>query len=361
MAYYHSKYNVGSRKKKSKASRIIYWILFILILVGLYFGFQLYRTIFKPNTWAQDGASISITVPTGSGFTDLKAILYGHGIIVNRKSFEWLAEKKNLETHIHPGKYTIDSGISNNDLINLLRSGNQTPVKLIINNIRTREELAQSIGHQLELDSLSLIKILEDSATAARYGKTVENILTLFIPNTYEFFWNTTADAFMQRMYAEYEKFWNKNRMAKAKALGYTPGEISILASIVEKETTKNDEKPAIAGVYLNRLKYNWRLQADPTVVYAWGDFSIRRVLNLHKRIDSPYNTYVYYGLPPGPICIPSIASIDAVLNRQDHNYMFFCAKDDFSGYHVFAVNSAQHIVNANKYRKALDKRNIRK
>ena len=183
----------------------------------------------------------------------------------------------------------------------------------------------------------------------------------MFIPNTYEFYWTTTAEVFMQRMNTEYLKFWSESRKAKAAELGYSPEEISILASIVEKETNKNDEKPAIAGVYLNRLKYNWRLQADPTVVYAWGDFSIRRVLNLHKRIDSPYNTYVYYGLPPGPICIPSIASIDAVLNRQDHNYLFFCAKDDFSGYHVFAATNAQHAINANKYRKALDDRNIRK
>jgi UPF0755 protein len=165
----------------------------------------------------------------------------------------------------------------------------------------------------------------------------------------------------MDRMFTEYNKFWNVERRQKAELIGLDPPEVSILASIVEKETAKNDEKARIAGVYLNRMKYNWRLQADPTIIFAWQDFNIRRVLNAHKEIDSPYNTYKYYGLPPGPICIPSISSIDAVLNREDHSYMFFCARDDFSGYHAFATTHAQHNVNANKYRRALDARNIKK
>ena len=183
----------------------------------------------------------------------------------------------------------------------------------------------------------------------------------MFIPNTYEVYWNISANDLMARMYTEYNNFWNAERLQKAEEIGFTPVEICSLASIIDKETTKNDEKAAIAGVYLNRLKYGWRLQADPTIVFAWGDFSIRRVLNLHKQIDSPYNTYKYYGLPPGPICNPSIASIDAVLNKEDHSYMYFCAKDDFSGYHVFATTIAAHNFNAEKYRRALDELNIRK
>jgi UPF0755 protein len=161
-------------------------------------------------------------------------------------------------------------------------------------------------------------------------------------------------------MYTEYNKFWTQERRHKADQIGLSPVEVSILASIVEKETNKNDEKARMAGVYLNRLEKNWLLQADPTVVYATGDFAIKRVLNIHKEIDSPYNTYKYFGLPPGPICVPSIASIDGVLNREIHKYMFFCAKEDFSGYHSFAETHAQHNINANKYRQALDRNNIK-
>jgi UPF0755 protein len=194
-----------------------------------------------------------------------------------------------------------------------------------------------------------------------KFGLNKETSISMFLPNTYEFYWTTKAKEFIDRMYAENQKFWNDERKAKAEKIGLSPVEVSTLASIIEKETTKNDEKATMAGVYLNRLKYNWRLQADPTVVFAWGDFSIRRVLNVHKQIDSPYNTYTYYGLPPGPICAPSISSIDAVLNHEEHTYMFFCAKDDFSGYHVFSSTNAGHNINAKKYRNALDERNIRK
>jgi UPF0755 protein len=361
MEYYRSKYGRSKKKKKSKFARFVIVTLFILIIVATAIGYQLYKVILKPNTWVRDRQSAFLYVPTDSDYEDLKELLYENGLIINRLNFEWLAKRKNLPNNIHSGKYTIKNGMSNDELINLLRSGNQTPVKLIFNNIRTKQEFAQRISLEIEPDSADIIGLLDDEAYLSIFGFSPEIILTMFIPNTYEVYWNISARELMDRMYAEYNNFWNVARRQKADLIGLKPVEVSILASVVEKETNKDDEKPAIAGVYMNRLKMNWRLQADPTVVFAWGDFEIKRVLNIHKEIESPYNTYIYNGLPPGPICIPSIASIDAVLNKEDHKYLFFCAKDDFSGYHVFASSNAQHGINADKYRRALDERNIKK
>lgn len=362
MAYYHSKYGkVGRKRSKSKLVRFIYFFLSLAIIIMLVIGYLFYRVAFKPNTWTGEDESTYIYIPSGTDYNQLKVLLYEQGLIINRKDFEWMANKKNLPSHVYPGKYKIESGLSNNELINILRSGNQEPIQLTFNNIRTKEELAFKIAGQIEADSIDIMRYLNDTAFAAKNGFEGDEIMTLFIPNTYEVYWTCSANDFVNRMLNEHKKFWSEERKAKAEALNLSPAEVSILASIVEKETTKNDEKPDIASVYLNRLKIGWRLQADPTVVYAWGDFSIRRVLNIHKEIDSPYNTYQNNGLPPGPICIPSIASIDAVLNASDNGYLFFCAKDDFSGYHVFAKSHAQHTINANKYRKALNQRNIMK
>jgi UPF0755 protein len=314
----------------------------------------------KPNTWTQNDEPTAVYIPTGSSFEDFKAILYSNGLVINRKTFEWLARKKNLPSHIYPGRYIVTSKLNNNELINLFRSGEQVPLQLVLNNIRTNEELASHLAVQLEIDSAEVSGYLTDSTMTKKFGFDPQTIISMFIPNTYEIYWNVTGQDLIARMYTEYNSFWSPERLKKAEALGLTPVEISTLASIVEKETTKNDEKAAIAGVYLNRLKYGWRLQADPTVIFAWKDFSIRRVLNIHKQINSPYNTYKYYGLPPGPICMPSISSIDAVLSREEHAYMYFCAKDDFSGYHVFATTNAEHNRNAERYRRALDRLNIR-
>ncbi len=361
MEYYHSSYNSRRVKKKSKFSRFLLFALLILIVAAIIVGYQLYKAILKPNTWVKDEQTTSIYIRTGSTYDDVINCLYEKGVVINRISFEWLAKKKNLSNNIHPGRYEISSGMSNDELINLLRSGDQTPVKLIFNNIRTKEQLAQKIGKQIEADSTEIVELLYDSVYIGIFGFNQKTIVTMFLPNTYEVYWNIPAKDLMDRMYTEYNKFWNADRRKKAEEIGLDIEEVSVLASIVEKETVKNDEKAKIAGVYMNRLKYGWRLQADPTIVYAWGDFGIKRVLNVHKQIDSPYNTYLYFGLPPGPICLPSIASIESVLNREDHNYMYFCAKDDFSGYHVFASTHPQHNINANRYRRALDARNIKK
>jgi UPF0755 protein len=361
MKYQRARFKRRRKKKMSKFSKVVIYTLLILIILSGLVGYQLYKAILKPNTWVKDEDSSILYIPTGSDFNDLKTALYENGIIINRLTFEWLAKRKNLESNIHPGKYVIKDGMTNIELINFLRSGKQTPVKLTFNNIRTKQNFAEKIADNIEPDSTEIITLLNDSVYLEIFGFTAESILTMFIPNTYEVYWNISAKEFMDRMYTEYNKFWNTERRQKAEKLKLSPVEVSILASIVEKETNQNDEKARMAGVYLNRLHKNWMLQADPTVVYATGDFTIKRVLNMHKEIESPYNTYKNYGLPPGPICIPSIASIDGVLDKEDHKYMFFCAKDDFSGYHVFAETHSQHNANANKYRQALDEHNIKK
>ena len=357
MAYYHSKYGTRRKKKRPAWVRFLLWFLFLLIIASLASGYYLYGLIYSNNVWTPEGKDVSIYIPSDATFEDVKQNLYSQGVILNRTSFEWLAARKKYPELIKPGHFLIKEGMSNDKLINMLRLGEQIPVQVIFNNIRIKEQLAQKVGMQIEADSGSLIKLLNDSVYQASMGLGTETALTLFIPNTYEFYWNTSAQQFMNRMHREYESFWGYDRDEKAAGLNMSRADVVILASIVEKETNKNDEKARIAGVYLNRLQKSWLLQADPTLVYASGDFGLTRVLNVHKDIDSPYNTYKYAGLPPGPICIPSIASVDAVLNAEDHEYLFFCAKDDLSGYHVFANSITQHNRNARRYRKAIENR----
>ena len=244
--------------------------------------------------------------------------------------------------------------MSNRQLCNMLNGGLQTPVKVTFNNIRDVAMLAGRIGEQIEADSIEIMNYLNDVANLADLGFTRQTIPAMFLPNTYEFYWNTNAAQFTEKMKKEYDKYWNEERLAQAKEVGLTPIQVSILASIVDKETNKTDEMAKIAGVYLNRLRNGWLLQADPTLVFAVGDFGLKRVLNIHKEVESPYNTYKYHGLPPGPICIPSLAAINSVLNAEKHNYYYFCAKDDFSGYHVFAKTLTEHNRNAEKYRRKL-------
>lgn len=362
MEYYHSSYSRPQKKKrKRRFVRYLVWFIILLILAAAGAGYYLYKLVFNPNVWTPDGKEVAIYIPTGSDYQDLKTILYKNGLVIHRNNFEWWAEKKNLPLRILPGKYILNHGMNNNDLIDLLRSGNQIPVNVIFNNIRDVYQLANIVSSQIEADSSAIAAIITDTNELKKYGLVPETASTLFIPNTYEFYWNTSARQFIDRMHEEHSKFWDSYRTSRATAIGLGKEEVVTLASIVEKETNKNDEKAAIAGVYMNRINAGWRLQADPTVVYAVGDFNIRRVLNVHKKVDSPYNTYRRLGLPPGPICIPSISSIDAVLNFEDNGYFYFCAKDDMSGYHVFAKTGAQHNKNAKKYQQALNEMNIYK
>lgn len=326
--------------------------IFLIICIAVAFFTRDYLYITKPIIQTADGKGVSLYIPTNSDYQYVKNEISSLNVLKSKRAFNWLAKRLHYDENVHPGRYVLVDGMTNQQLINMLRMGYQTPVKVVFNNMRNVEQLAGRISEQIEADSLSIINEInsKDDVDA-----------TTFIPNTYEFYWNTGAEDFVAKMVAEHNRFWNENRLHKADVLKLTPRQISILASIIDKETVKTSEMPRIAGVYINRLLKRWPLQADPTLVFALGDYNIRRVLDIHKNIDSPYNTYKYAGLPPGPICIPSIAAIDAVLNAEKHNYFYFCAKDDLSGYHVFARNITEHNKNAEKYRRALNKNKIYK
>ncbi len=351
-----------SKKKSGKrASFTVLLVLGILLVFAAAFGFWLYKTVMSPNVQTADGKPVELFIPTGYDYEQIKKRLSNAQCLVNEKSFNWVANKKELPANIHPGRYIVNDGMSNNQLVNMLRGGLQTPVKVKFNNIRDIDQLAGRIASQIEADSASISAKLHDQQYINQLGFNKYTIPALFLPDTYEFYWNTDAEGFVVRMFQEYNKFWTEERKQQAQSKGLTPVQVSTLASIVNKETNMTDEMPRVAGVYINRLKSNWLLQADPTLIFAWNDYTIRRVLDRHKEIESPYNTYKYIGLPPGPICIPSIAAIKAVLNAEDHNYFYFCAKEDFSGYHNFAKTLSEHNRNAARYKQALNQRGIMK
>ena len=270
-----------------------------------------------------------------------------------------LFELKSYRPSRHPGRYRILGKESLVDLTNRLRIGEQTPVRLVFNTMRTVQELCGVVASSLRMDSTELAVLLEDSVYISSLGFTEKTLPAMFVPNTYNIWWTCRPEEFLSRMKKEYDDFWNASRRAKAGHLGLTPIEVSVLASIVDEESARTSEYPMIAGVYLNRLKRGMKLDADPTLKFAAGDFTLRRVLDVHKMIDSPYNTYRYAGLPPGPIRIPSIQAIEAVLSPAEHDYLYFCANSDFSGTHVFAKSIYQHNINADKYRLALNRRKI--
>jgi UPF0755 protein len=279
--------------------------------------------------------------------------------------FDAVANKKKYPNNVKPGKFLFKTGMNSNDLVNALRLNIE--VKLSFNNQERLEDFAGRIGSEIEADSLSLLNTFKDSVFLKENGFTEENVLTMFIPNTYELYWNTTATKFRDKMIKEYRVFWNEDRIAKAQAQGLTPIEATILASIVHKESVKKDERPRIAGVYLNRLNKGILLQADPTVIYAVkrnsNDFRqvIKRVLYKDLQVNSPYNTYSVSGLPPGPIAMPDITAIEAVLNPEKHNYIYFCASVERFGYHEFAVTEAQHQQNAEKYYEWINNQGVKR
>lgn len=360
MANYYQ--NLAKNKRKRSKRKYILFILFTLIfftaLVIAYFGYQVF---YKSNVWLGDKKSFALNIHSGNKWDDVKKQLYANGIIINRESFEKLAEMMKYPGMVKPGHYMLKAGMNNRQLLTKLRSGAQDPVELTYNNIRTIPDLAGNLAKQIEADSLTILTKLKDRDYVKTLGYTPENVISMFIPNTYQVYWNIPVEKLLERMDKECEAFWNPSREEKLKQIGLTRLEAYSLASIVEKESNRDKEKPDIAGVYMNRLHQGWLLQADPTLVFALGDFSIKRVLNVYKTLDSPYNTYKYHGLPPGPICIPSIASIDAVLNYSRHDYMYFCAREDFSGYHNFAATLDQHNLNAQRYQEALNRQGILK
>jgi len=339
------------------------FIFFVIAVYAAFWAYSYYNKIFVPNIVAP-AEGVSIYIPTGADIDDVFRILDNSEnlLIADIQSLMWIAEQKNYSNHIHAGRYILKNNMTNNELINLLRSGMQTPVRLTINNVRTKQELAGKVARQIEADSVEILDLLNDKAYILKYGFKPQTVISLFIPNTYELYWNTSAEKFFDKMRTEYKRFWTAERKAKAKKMGLSQSEVATLASIVQAEQSlHNDEKSIIAGLFLNRLRKKMLLQSDPTVVFAVGDFSIRRVLDRDKQIDSPYNTYKYAGLPPGPINLPEISSLKAVLNYKKNNYIYMCAKDDFSGYHYFSRTLQQHGVYARKYRKALNKRGIRR
>lgn len=343
-----------------KRKKLILLLIITTILTAIVIsGYRLYYKIYLPNVTVPQGKTV-LFIPTGSDFEEVVSLLNQQHLLLDTSSFRWMAKQSGYYSKIKSGKYIVEDGMSNKELVVMLRSGRQEAVKVVFHNIRFKEQLAGIVSRQIEADSLSLIHLFNDTTYLSRAGLDAENALSLFIPNTYELYWNTSAEKFMDRMIQEYKRFWNDRRESLLMRTGLSRSEVSVLASIIEQETRMNDEKPVVAGVYINRLRKNWKLEADPTLIYATKDFGARRVLNTHKEADSPYNTYQYTGLPPGPICMPSITSLDAVLNYTEHEFMFFCARDDFSGYHSFARTYGEHMVNAQKFRNELNRRNIR-
>ena len=344
-----------SDQYRIKRKIIIICFLFIAaISSGAFIGYNIWQRLFLPNT-AFSEKEKSIYIHTGWEFKDVAKALTDSSLIKNTEWFEWTAEKMKY-TNVKPGRYVLNNGMDNKNIVELLRAGKQTPVKVVFHNIRTPEQLSGIISAQIEADSLSILSVLKDSVLLAGYSLTPATVFTMIIPNTYEFYWNTSANGFIERMYKEYETFWNEDREQKRKNLEMSRIEVSALASIIEEETQQNAEKPRMAGTYLNRLRIGMPLQADPTIKFALGDFSLRRILFEHLEVVSPYNTYMHAGLTPGPICMPSIASIQSVLNAEKNNYLYFCAKEDFSGYHNFARTLAEHSRNARIYQAALNK-----
>ncbi len=341
-----------------KRQKIFIVLIVIITVLAVSFSFYAYQTLKVPNLLVDQQDKI-LLIPTGSTFSDVQQTLNEENYVQDILSFSFLAKLMKYDQFIKPGRYLLTKDMSNLEAIRLLRSGKQEPVNITFNNIRLKHELAERLCENLEADAAKFESMLNDSALISQYGFSEDNIMCMFIPNTYEFFWTTTEEDLFKRMHQEYKRFWNQQRLSEAEAIDMTPIEVSVLASIVESETNKVDEAPRVAGLYINRLNRNIALQADPTLVFAAQDFTIKRVLDKHKEIDSPYNTYKYTGLPPGPIRLPSITSIDAVLHHEDHKYLYMCAKEDFSGYHNFSTNLQTHMANARKYQQALSKAGI--
>ena len=321
--------------------------------------FYFYQVFFVANTLVESDKPYLLKIPSNSVYKNVVDKLYEERVINDALSFSFVAKVLGYQDGVKPGLYQIEPKMNNLQLVRMLRSGQQTPVRVTFNTVRTQEDLAEKISVNLEVSKEKFLELLQDSVYIRKFGFEEETVMSMFIPNTYEFWWNTSAAELFERMHKEYQSFWTEARSQKAQDLGLSKEEVSTLASIVQAESQKSDERPKIAGVYLNRLRIGMPLQADPTLVFAASDFSIKRLSAKQMAIDSPYNTYKYAGLPPGPINLPDINSLDAVLNPEKHNYLYFCAKEDFSGYHSFAVGYEEHLSNARRYQRALNAANI--
>lgn len=339
-------------------------IISILIAIGLgIFSWYIYNSIFSANT-SFDDSTRAVYIPTDANFKTVADSLRPY--IKDFESFQIVAQKKGYTSNVRPGRYIIRKGMNNNELVNALRSGNQ-PISVVFNNQERLEDLAGRISKQIEADSISLIEAFKDSSFFKESDFDERTALGMYVPNKYEFYWNTSAEEFRDRMKKEYDRFWTPEKLKKADEIGLTASEVIALASIVQKETAKVEERPRVAGVYMNRINKGMKLDADPTVIYSikrqLKDFDtvIKRVLYKDLEIDSPYNTYKYAGVPPGPIFMPDISSINAVLNYERHDFIYFVADVENFGYHKFAKTHAQHIRNKQQYVQWVNKNGIRR
>jgi UPF0755 protein len=342
----------------------IFLVVFGLLVIC--FSYYFYQIFFTPNVLSvekhtkKEFTDTVLYIPTGATIQTVRDSLDKKEFIQDRASFYFLTRLMGYNENVKPGRYVLKKRSTNVEVIKKLKRGEQDPIKLTFNNVRLKKDLAEKIGKYLEPSPKDIEAKLNDSAYAAKYGFDTTTIISMFIPDTYEFYWNTSVEKFFSKMNDQYKKFWDEERLNKAKSLGLTPIQVSILASIVQAESQYAPEKARIAGVYLNRLRTNMPLQADPTLVFAAKCFDAQRVYNVHKDIESPYNTYKYTGLPPGPINLPSKNSLDAVLNAENHKYYYFCASELFNGSHNFAEDYNEHLNNARKYTKALNDRDIK-
>lgn len=341
-----------------KLRRVLLFLAAALLVLAGAVGWFYYGRVFGPGPSFAGGPRI-VLVPTGAGFEQLADSLRAQGLIPDERLFRAVAARKRLDRRVRPGRYRIARGTSLNTLVNKLRSGEQDPVRVTFTNIRTLAQLAGHVARYIEPDSAALLHEMQRQAQAGLLGVGPETMISLFIPDTYELWWTTTPAAFVDRMAREHRRFWTAGRLEKARAIGLDPVRVATLASVVQAETARADEAPIIAGVYLNRLRIGMPLQADPTLKFALGMDSISRVLDADKLVDSPYNTYTHAGLPPGPINMPERRYIDAVLNAQAHEYLYFCARETLDGYSNFARTYEQHLVNARRYQRALNARGI--
>jgi UPF0755 protein len=344
------------KKKNRVLPNSLKWIFAVLVAIFIYFVY----IFFAPNFTYEGSDKQYLCIPDSTSELELNQLIEREFKVYNMSSLNQVMIILHYK-NIRSGQYLVTKGMSNFLFVRMLRSGRQTPVQLKFNNIRTKEQLAGRLSVQLMADSIQILNLLNDSAFLAKSGLNPNNSISIFIPNTYEVFWNMDAQDIFNRMKKEYENFWTNERKSKADSIPLTPLEVSTLASIVEEETNGKVERPVVAGLYINRLKINMPLQADPTLKFAVGNFALRRITGEQIKVNSPYNTYKNTGLPPGPIRVATPQGIDAVLNYQQHKYIFMCAKETLNGEHNFAENYIEHQRNARKYQKALNDRMIYK
>lgn len=351
---------MAKKKKKGGAGKIVAIVAVILLVVGGIVGYIAYSSTMLPNIYINNDKAKFLYVYPTDNFDKVVARLDSTGNVKNISSFKKVAELQEYASNIVPGRYELINQMSNVQLVNNLKKGRQAPMNLTFNNIRTKEQLCKRFDESLMMTYDEIYSLLNSDDAMAKYGLNSKTSVALFIPNTYQVYWTISAQDLLDRMKKEYDKFWNEDRVKKCADANLTQVEVSTLAAIVEEETKNTKEQPMVAGLYLNRLHKGMLLQADPTVKFAVGDFSIKRIRGGHLEVDSPYNTYKYEGLPPGPIRIPSMNVIDAVLNYDHHEYIYMCASERFDGTHNFARTFDDHQDNAKKYHKALNKRKIK-